>query len=35
MGDSDNVLAVLRRSAVGQDGGTNGTMAPNVVVITQ
>ncbi|KAH6695965.1 polyketide syntase 2 [Leptodontidium sp. MPI-SDFR-AT-0119] len=27
--DSDNVLAVLKGSAVGQDGRTNGIMAPN------
>ncbi|KAH7408876.1 polyketide syntase 2 [Cadophora sp. MPI-SDFR-AT-0126] len=29
--DSDNVLAVLNGSAVGQDGRTNGIMAPNGV----
>ncbi|KAK0109407.1 hypothetical protein ONS95_002105 [Cadophora gregata] len=29
--DSDNVLAVLKGSAVGQDGRTNGIMAPNGV----
>ncbi|KAH7305159.1 polyketide syntase 2 [Rhexocercosporidium sp. MPI-PUGE-AT-0058] len=29
MRDSDNVLAVLKGSAVGQDGRTNGIMAPN------
>jgi len=29
--DSDNVLAVLKISAAGQDGRTNGIMTPNFV----
>ena len=29
LADNDNVLAVLKGSAVGQDGRTNGIMAPN------